>query len=297
MIKYILLLFSLFHLYCSQAQQPGSYRPFNGKEQTLLLATGVSVTYVEQGNENGTPVILLHGFTDSWHSFEMVLPYFSPGLHVFAITQRGHGSSGKPETGYHPKDFAADLAAFMKQKKITRAVIAGHSMGGMIAQQFTLDHPSMVKGLVIVGSDASFRDNPGVPEFSAEINRLTDTVNYDFVHAFQQYTCAHPIDSAFYRVIIGESMKLPGRVWKAAMNGMLDVDLTGRLTEVSAPVLILWGSKDFFCTKDDQDRMKKQMPQAELVIYDDTGHSMHWEQPAKFAADLSSFIKKTARDQ
>ena len=167
----------------------------------------------------------------------------------------------------------------MKKKKIDAAVIAGHSMGGMIAQQFALDYPALIKGLVIIGSDASFKDNPGVPEFSQEINRLSDKVSFEFADGFQQSTCAHPVDPAYYKVLVGESMKVPGRVWKAAMNGMMDVDLTSQLHTIQVPVLIVWGSKDGFCTRADQDALVKELPQAKFIEYDDTGHAMHWEEP------------------
>jgi len=291
MRRYVLLLLIPFVLNAANAQVP-AYRRFPGVEQSVTLPSGIKLHYVEQGQKGSVPVILLHGFTDSWHSYEMVLSNLPQDMHVFAITQRGHGNSDKPEGAYHPKDLATDLAAFMQEKHIAAAFIAGHSMGGMIAQQFALDYPQLTKGLIIIGSDASFRDNPGVPEFSAEINKLSDPVNEEFANAFQQSTCAYPIDPAYFKLLVNESLKLPARVWKAVMNGMMDTDLTARLHEIKQPVLILWGSKDGFCTRADQDRMMKEIAQAKLIVYEDTGHSMHWEQPKKFATDLTTFVKE-----
>jgi alpha-beta hydrolase superfamily lysophospholipase len=56
----------------------------------------------------GVPVILLHGITDSWRSFEPVLPHLPASIRAFALSQRGHGDSERPAAGYHPRDFAAD---------------------------------------------------------------------------------------------------------------------------------------------------------------------------------------------
>jgi hypothetical protein len=67
---------------------------------TIGLSTNVRLEYAELGNPDGIPVILLHGYTDSWHSFEMILPYLPASLHVYAISQRGHGNSSKPQQGY-----------------------------------------------------------------------------------------------------------------------------------------------------------------------------------------------------
>ena len=98
--------------------------------KTIHLPGRVRLEYAEQGNADGVPVILLHGITDSWHSFESVLPNLPPSIHAFAISQRGHGDSERPVQNYNPKDFAADIAEFMKQKKLSEAFIVGHSMGG-----------------------------------------------------------------------------------------------------------------------------------------------------------------------
>lgn len=291
MRKYWILLLVIFITVTVEAQIM-KYRRFPEMERCAALPSGIKLHYVEQGNEQGIPVILLHGFTDSWHSYETVLPHLSSNLHVFALTQRGHGNSDKPLTGYRPKDFAADIAAFMKEKKISAAFIAGHSMGGMIAMQFALDFPGMVKGLIIIGSGASFKDNPGVPELSAEINKLSGTVSPEFAGSFQESTCAHPVDPAYYKVLVNESLKVPPFVWKAAMNGIIETDLHSQLNKIQAPVLIVWGDKDGFCTKVGQEAMLREIPQARLLIYEETGHALHWEEPKKLAADLTEFIGK-----
>src|SRR5215218_9009180 len=72
---------------------------------SVRLATGVTLPYVEQGDPTGVPVVLLHGITDSWRSYEPVLPYLPDSIHAFAPTQRGHGDSDRPATGYRFEDF------------------------------------------------------------------------------------------------------------------------------------------------------------------------------------------------
>ena len=105
------------------------------------LADGTRLAYVEQGDTNGVPVILLHGYTDSWRSYERVLPHLPQSLRVLAVTQRGHGDSGKPDGEYESRVFARDVANFMDTLGIERAVIVGHSMGSTVAQRFAVDYP------------------------------------------------------------------------------------------------------------------------------------------------------------
>jgi non-heme chloroperoxidase len=81
--------------------------------KVLDLPNQVKLPYVEQGNQSGFPLIFLHGYADSWHSFERVLPHLPNYIHTFALTQRGHGDASRPITGYRIHDFVADLLAFM----------------------------------------------------------------------------------------------------------------------------------------------------------------------------------------
>src|SRR5688572_15070142 len=120
------------------------------KVQRIALSTGVTLDYAEKGPASGTPVIFLHGITDSWHSFESVLLHLPSSIRGFALTQRGHGDSERPAEGYTPAHFAADVAAFIEQKGLGKAIVVGHSMGGLNALQFAIDFPQLAKAIVII---------------------------------------------------------------------------------------------------------------------------------------------------
>jgi pimeloyl-ACP methyl ester carboxylesterase len=77
------------------------------------LTTGVRLHYAEQGDPAGQPIILLHGYSDSWYSFSRVLPALAATYHIYALDQRGHGDSDRPAQGYGMPDFAADVVAFL----------------------------------------------------------------------------------------------------------------------------------------------------------------------------------------
>ncbi|MGB8194970.1 MAG: alpha/beta hydrolase [Chitinophagaceae bacterium] len=258
--------------------------------KSIKLSNNVRLQYVEQGDARGIPVIFLHGYTDSWHSFETVLPHLPENVHAFVLSQRGHGDSDRPETGYNPKDFAADVALFMKQQKMNGAVIVGHSLGGLVAQRFALDHPKLCRGLVIVSSAASFADNAGVPEFLDMVEQLQDPVDKTFAEEFQKSTIAKPIDPAYFTALVGESMKLPARVWKSVARELRHVNYVAELKTIKQPVLILWGDKDLFCLKDDQDQFQQHIRGARVLVYEGIGHALHWEEPERFANDLLKFI-------
>ena len=258
--------------------------------KTIDLPGRVRLEYAEQGNAEGIPVIFLHGITDSWHSFESVFAHLPSSIHAFAISQRGHGNSERPLQNYTPKDFAADIAEFIKQKKLSKVFIVGHSMGGVNAQQFVIDYPELTKGLVIIGSDPVFKNNPGMPEFYQEVVKLEGTISRKFMDDFQRATLADPIDSAYYNLLVDEGVKVPPSVFKAALEGLMQVDFVEQLKNIYAPALIFWGNKDAFCTFKGQGILVNNIKTSRLVIYGNTGHALHWEEPKKFSEDLLNFI-------
>jgi non-heme chloroperoxidase len=261
--------------------------------QAVTLPNQVTLPYVEQGDPAGVPVLLLHGITDSWRSFEAVLPHLPTSLHAFALSQRGHGDATRPMTGYYPQDFAADLAAFMDTLQLGPAVVVGHSMGSSIAQRFALDYPDRTLGLVLMGSCTTVRGNPMALElWDSVVSTLTDPIDPGFVLAFQRSTLAQPVPQTCLDTVVQESLKVPARVWRATFAALLDTDFSGRLGSITAPTLIVWGDQDAFFHRCEQEALTAAITDAQFVVYPGAGHGVHWEEPARFAADLAVFTKR-----
>jgi non-heme chloroperoxidase len=265
--------------------------------KTIELPNGVRLDYVEQGDPAaGTPVILLHGITDSWLSFEPVLPHLPESIHAFALSQRGHGDSSRPAIGYRPGDFAADVVAFMDALKLERAVIAGHSMGSYIAQRFALDYPERTRGVVLMGSFFTLRGNPAVAEFWDAVSNLTDPIDYSFALEFQQSTLAGAVPQTFLETVVKESLKVPARVWRAALEGLIEGDHSTELGRINRPTLIVWGDRDAFCPGSDQETLRTVITGAQFAVYPGHGHALHWEAPERFATDLSAFTARLVEE-
>lgn len=259
------------------------------------LPGGPALPYAERGDPDGLPVLLLHGYTDSWRSFEPVLPHVSQRIRAVAVSQRGHGDAARPAEGYGLGDFSEDLEGFMNALGIRRAVVVGHSMGSAVAQRFALDHPDRVSGLVLAGSFATARGNPGVEELWREtVAELLDPVNPAFVRAFQAATLAAPVPAELLETAIAESLKVPARIWRLALAGLLDADHSDELWRIGCPALVLWGDRDAFFPRTDQDALLAAMPRAQLLTYAGCGHGLHWEQPQRFASNVSAFVEAVA---
>jgi pimeloyl-ACP methyl ester carboxylesterase len=84
-------------------------------------------------------------------------------------------------------------------------------------------------------------------------------------------------------------MKLPTWLWRELFGGFLETDLLPRLGSIEAPTLVVWGDRDEFVTRADQDRLIAAVPDARLEVYEGIGHAVHWEVPERFAAELITF--------
>ena len=260
-------------------------------QKSLTLATGVRLSYVEQGDPAGTPVVFLHGVTDSWHSFERVLPLLPPDIHAFAISQRGHGDSSRPASGYHLSDMSDDLAAFLDVAGVPQATVVGHSMGASVAQRFAIDHPERTSRLVLIGAFATYQE----PEFEAFVRTsilpLTDPIGADFAREWQLSTLAREMDADHLDTVVVETLKVPAFVWHAAFVGFLETgDCTSELAGITAPTLLMRGERDTYASGAAQARLLQGLPQARLITYEQHGHALHWEAPQRFVGDLLPFI-------
>jgi non-heme chloroperoxidase len=258
------------------------------------LSTDVTLHYAERGARTGEAIIFLHAYVDSWFTFSRLLPLLAPEYHAFAPDQRGHGDSDKPECCYTADDYAADVDAFMEAVGVEEATLVCSSSVGMIAQRVALYYPHRVSRLVLMGSPTTLVNNEAVMEALKEMLALEDPISPEFVREFQRSTIQHPVPKEFLAELVSESLKVPARVWRDYMEGVvLTVDDTARLGEIDAPTLILWGEQDAFLEREEQDRRAASMPDATLKVYPETGHAVHWERPEWVVRDLEAFMKNT----
>ena len=264
---------------------------------TPLLSTGVRLHYAQRGNRGGEAIIFLHGYSDSWFSFSRVLPLLSPSYHAFALTQRGHGDSDKPECCYTPHDYAADVDAFMEAVGTDEATLVGASTGALFAQRVTLSYPRRVSRLVLIASQTPARENEALSGFREEVRALQDPVLPEFVRGFQESTIYHPVPQEFLETAISESLKLPAHVWRDYLEQAvlsIDRDYVVELGEINVPTLILWGEQDPLFPREEQERLAAAIPGATLKVYPESGHAAHWERPEWVVRDLEGFIEGTS---
>jgi non-heme chloroperoxidase len=258
------------------------------------LVTGPQVHYSYQGASGGETILFLPAYADSWFSYSRVLPLLPARDHAYALDQRGHGDSERPGCCYTVEDFAADAVAFLDAARIERATLVGHSGSCFTARRVAVNHPDRVAGLVLIGAPLSLA-KPAVLTFQAAVHALEDPVPAQFVREFQAGAVHVPLPEGFLEGLVAASLKLPARVWKRALDGLVAFDDAADLGRITAPTLLIWGDHDTVVSREEQQRLTDAIPDARLKVYPETGHSPHWERPEAVAADLSTFTRNRSR--
>jgi non-heme chloroperoxidase len=252
----------------------------------VRLSNGIGLHYATQGPATGPALVMLHGFTDSWFSFSRALPLMSSEMRVVAPDMRGHGDSDRPSIGYRLADMADDVVRMLDALQIPKAVLVGHSMGSFVARKVYEFAPDRVSRLVLVGAGPSTQ-TPVMSGLLHMINWLTDPVDEPFVREFQM-SCVHaPVPEPFMEAVIANSRRVPARIWKDVMQGLLESEIN--LSRPGVRTLVLGGRQDAVFSPMEQMVLARQFPLGELHLVDGVGHSLHWEQPATFVSALRRF--------
>jgi non-heme chloroperoxidase len=262
--------------------------------RVVVVDDGVSLPYVDRGSPTGSCVVLVHGLGDSWRSFEAVLEHLPDRVRALVPSLRGHGDADRPESGYTPADFVSDLVALLDHVGVDEAVVAGHSSGAQLAQLFAVTHPRRTLGIVLVGAPGAMGTHPGLADLDRVFSGMTDPLDPAMVREFTAGLFAGSIPEGFLDQQVAESLKVPARVIRATWAGIRDIDISGELGRISAPMLVVWGDQDRIAvaSREVQDQLVDAIPDTELVVYPGVGHSPHWEQPARFVADLTAFVDR-----
>ena len=255
--------------------------------RTAELPDGVRLPYAEHGDPSGTPVVMLHGWSDSWRSFEGVLPHLPASIRALALTLCGHGDAS-PTAGHTIADMSADVAAFLDALGIGSAVVAGHSMGSIVAQRVAIEYPNYVDALVVMGGAASWA-RVDLDDLYDAVDAMTDPVDPGFIREFQVSTLATPVPDEYLEMVCDESAKLRAETWRRLAVGTMRRTFEDQLRKIGVPTLLAWGDHDFI-PRSEQDAMLEAIPGARLTVYEGSGHAFHWERPEEFARDLSAFV-------
>jgi pimeloyl-ACP methyl ester carboxylesterase len=272
------------------AAAPIDQSTWNARKQSVRLANGMRLAYVELGDPKGEPLLLLHGYTDTSRSWTPVAPWLL--RHRLLIPdQRGHGGSDSPDCCYSASVFADDARLFLDAMKVKEAAVAGHSLGSIVAMTLAAEHPERVTKLALIGSTALAPVKRG-DWLWANAHALKAPLDpgSDFLREWHPANQPTPVDKAFAEAAMAEILAVRLHVWRGAIRELAEVPAGRHAADIKAPVLILSGGKDPLFPAEHHAALVKAFPGAEARIFPDLGHNPNWERPAEVGPVLARFF-------
>lgn len=249
---------------------------------------GINIHYTRTGGHK-PPVIMLHGLMANgicWTSLARVL---EKEYDVIMPDARGHGNSSVPDFGYRYEDHANDVAGLINALKLPPPILLGHSMGGMTAAVVASRKPNLLRGLIL--ADPTFLS----PKVQREV-RDSDVadqhrrmLNMSLDEAVADARNRHPNRSA-------ENLELFARARLQTSMAAFDVltppnpDYRMLVSAIDVPSLIVFGDKGVVSSAVAEE-LQRLNPRLQAQQIQEAGHSVHLDQPERFAAIIESFIR------
>jgi pimeloyl-ACP methyl ester carboxylesterase len=271
-----------------------------GMEQKTLLTAGISVRYYAGGE--GEPLLLLHGLAGSAGNWVELLPELVRRHRVLAVDLPGHAGSARAPRGTSMNDFAAVAAAVLEAEVGGPGLVAGHSLGGLVALRLAHARPELVRGLLLI-SPAGIGTTTRV---SQALVLASTTVRPGRWVAPLRHRYA---ERAWYRRalfrpwFVSDADALSARATHGLLHAQrahTDTRTAGRamnaddprrdLAEIACPVVVLWGARDPQLPLDDAFEYTRRLG-AKLRVVADCGHLVLVERPAACLDALSELAK------
>jgi pimeloyl-ACP methyl ester carboxylesterase len=250
-------------------------------------ATGIK-HYCEIKGEGNPPVVLLHGWTGNVTRWGRVPSLICSKNKVISYDLRGHSLSDKGnELDYSLDAHVRDLEGVLDALGIDRAVIGGHSMGGMISLMFALKRPERVKKLILAATAAGLANDEQV------VNRLMFGVRmFSFMFNFTLWMKNSKKRKApdLYPDAFDKKMKPAKAATVQSLLEMSNLDLRGRLKEINIPALVIATETDETIPVHLTKELAELLPDSRLLMVENASHQIPVERPDEVADAIRKFL-------
>jgi 3-oxoadipate enol-lactonase len=253
----------------------------------------MAIDYLSAGSRDKPVLLMLHGIGGAAESFTPQMQAFSDDFNVIAWNMPGYGGSA-PLQPLSFETLAGALAELMDDIGSATAHIVGHSIGGMVAQQFVSGYPERVASLVLVATSAAFggRDGEFQKRFIADRLGPLDrgaTMKELATAIVDSLTGDNP-DPDTIQLAYRTMSSVPEATYRANMELLVKFDLRKKLSDIRVPVLLVAGEKDTNAAPSIMEKMGGFIPGARFECIRDAGHLVNLEQPFAFNNVLRSFL-------
>jgi pimeloyl-ACP methyl ester carboxylesterase len=269
----------------------------------FLDLDGARLYYYAGGSRgNGEPVVLIHGFPTSSHLWRDVVPLVPVGHRVVVLDLLGYGRSDQPlGRDVSIRGHGERVLQLMEALRIERAAVAGHDVGGGIAQYLAIRHPTRVSRLFLVDS-VGFDEWPTrdvkLAKASLPLTRhlpptwITGIVSSDLQRGYAEQERGHHSIEQYLRPFTTPEGRDVLVEHLLALDPQETMKLAARLKDVVAPTAIAWGAHDPFLPTSLARRLQESIPGATLEIIPDVRHFTPEEAPETLGGLMREWLER-----
>lgn len=242
-------------------------------------------------------VVLLHGIGGRAFGWQAQIDALAAqGWHALAWDMPGYGDSLMVEPVTF--DALADaLAALLDAQGLNKAVIVGHSLGGMVALQLWARHPQRVAALMLAGSSPAFGHGSGDFQQQFLAQRLAPLDAGQTLAQVAERLIPAMVAPGFTGPGLALAQACMGSIaqvsYRAALHALVTFEQRAALPTITVPTLCLAGEHDRTASPNVVRRMAEKIPGARYLELHGAGHLMNFEQPEAFTEALLGFLQKT----
>lgn len=254
--------------------------------------------HYEHAGHGRTVLVLVHGNFASWRWWLPYLQQLSPTQYtLYAPDLRGCGDSDHPLEDYTIERLAEDIYEFVTALDLRKFHLIGHSLGGAVSLQFALNHTRLLHTLSLI-SPAPAEGMPHLKRTlfgisSIELNQIVRSLDLSrsiLRRTLKSMIPTLPPDSKEFLALLDDAVRMSPNALDGFIHSLAEWNVLERCTELTLPVLILWGEKDVIVKRDALERMAKNLPNAQLLTWPNVGHVPQLEQTEAFTELLSEFV-------
>lgn len=258
---------------------------------SFVNVDGLDLFYEQKGT--GPPLLMIHGLGGDNRGWEFQEEELAERFTLLMPELRGHGRSEGPAASTVPADrFAADLAIFLNELEYKKVHVIGHSMGGIIAQQFALDFPERVRKLVLMSTTPKVTEATIEEVYSwreAEVEGGREAYHWAAIQSsFSEEYIKNNREIIDYIMSKEDMMNEQGVL--AAGMGLTSFDITDRLSEIEAETLVIHGEADCVMDFSLGKLLQRNIHNSELVSFPNCGHSPTVEKRETLGQILIDFL-------
>lgn len=268
--------------------------------ETLDRREAGGTSYLTGGE--GPPVLFLHGIPGSAHTWEGVATRLADRHRVVVPDLRGFGHSDPPEADYYMADQARAIADLLASLDIDSFALVAHDFGGPVGLTLMRHYPDLAVDRLVLSSTNTFTDTYVPPPLRTASIPILNTVVFwlmvgnRFGHRMLYRSAVRDKErfpwNRYRRHLTRSGMAMTRRIFQRSLAD-LDANyghVERMLPEISVPTLVLWGEGDPFFSTDVAERTRAAIPDADLLVFERTGHFVPEERETDVAAAISEFL-------